>query len=47
MCCKFRWGQVPKGTMGTLLIVVDPPRFDKGLRVVEGEELMHVEAFIS
>lgn len=32
--------------MRTLLIVIDPPRFDDGLRVGEGCELMDVQAFV-
>ena len=32
--------------MGTLLVVVDPPCFDRGTGVVERRELMHVQALI-
>jgi|CXWL01.1.fsa_nt_gi hypothetical protein len=47
LCCKCRWGHVLEGIMGTLLIVVGPPRFDQGLRVVEREELMLGQAFVA
>ena len=33
--------------MWTLFIVVDAPRFDKGLRVVERLKLMHVQTCIA
>ena len=46
-CGVLRRRQVAEGAMGTVLVVVDPPRFDDGLGVGERMELMHVRLFIA
>jgi len=45
--CKGRRRQVAEGTVGPVVIVVPPPRFDEPLRVIEREELMHIQAFVA
>jgi hypothetical protein len=45
--CKLGRRQVAERAVGSVRIVVTPPRFDDRPRVVERQELMHVEAFIA
>jgi hypothetical protein len=35
LCDKLVWGQVPERAVGAALIIVEPPRFDDGLRLGE------------
>lgn len=43
---KLARRQVSERAVWTVLIVVNPPRFDLGLGVFDRRELMHVQAFI-
>lgn len=42
----FPRSQVPESAVGAMLIVVDAPRFDRGLGVVQRCERMHVQALL-
>ena len=40
-------GQVPERAVGTVVIVVEAPGFDLLPGVVQGEELLHVQALVA